>query len=222
MNRNLTQALIQHGRGDLSRETAIHEAGHAAAIYLGNQQRQLPAIFFQICIKRKTQHSALAADSPEIIKQSVAKVEGGRLIHTLPSSFDEATKGFSVEQKQAYQLAFEADIINLLVGPLAEAKYVALRDDEPISQHLIPLQALHYYGGTSDLEIVRKYLECFIVDTAERATKSAELFCKAFSFISQPSNWWAIVALADYLLDVGKDCIDCKEASVIIDNIKCF
>jgi hypothetical protein len=27
---------------ELSRKTAIHEAGHAAAIYLGNKQKQLP------------------------------------------------------------------------------------------------------------------------------------------------------------------------------------
>jgi len=36
---------------ELSRKTATHEAGHAAAIYLGNKQKQLPPVFFQIYIK---------------------------------------------------------------------------------------------------------------------------------------------------------------------------
>jgi len=31
---------------ELSRRTAIHEAGHAVAIYFGNKQKQLPPVFF--------------------------------------------------------------------------------------------------------------------------------------------------------------------------------
>ncbi|HEY5140341.1 MAG TPA: hypothetical protein VIJ25_13655, partial [Methylococcales bacterium] len=62
--------------------------------------------------------------------QYIAKLEGGRLIRTLPTSLDEATKDFSTVQRLAYERAFEADMFNLLVGPLAEAKYVAMRDDE--------------------------------------------------------------------------------------------
>ena len=36
---------------ELSRKTAIHEAGHAAAIYLGNKQKQLPPVFFRYLLK---------------------------------------------------------------------------------------------------------------------------------------------------------------------------
>ncbi|SJM93708.1 conserved hypothetical protein [Crenothrix polyspora] len=144
--------------------------------------------------------------------------EGGRLIHTLPLCIDEATKDFSPAQKHAYQLAFEADIVNLLVGPLAEAKYVALRDNEPINPRLVPVQALQYYGGTSDLKIIREYLECFITEKTERADKIAELFLIAFSFINNPANWQAIVALADYILRAGKDRIECEEAGLIISQ----
>ncbi len=35
---------------DIIRETAIHEAGHAAAIYLGNKRKKLPSIVFRILI----------------------------------------------------------------------------------------------------------------------------------------------------------------------------
>jgi hypothetical protein len=48
-------------------------------------------------------------------------------------------------------------MINLLVGPLAEAKYVALRDNECFSNNLINVNALYNYGGTSDLVKVYDY-----------------------------------------------------------------
>ncbi|WP_394751931.1 hypothetical protein [Crenothrix sp.] len=211
MNRKaLIPTLSYISKHESNRETAIHEAGHATAIYLGNKQRQLPDIVFQIVINRKS-----VPYSTSLLRRShhewIAKIEGGRLIHALPSF-----KHFTAAQKYDYRDAFEADIVNLLVGPLAEAKYVALRDDEPISPRLIPPQALHHYGGTSDLELVREYLECFITDEAERADKIAELFLMAFNFINNPVNWAAIVALADYILRVDKDRIDCEEAGFII------
>ncbi len=209
MNSNhITRSLNQFiSRNDISHETAIYEAGHATAIYLGNKQRQLPPIFFQISITH---------DTYRMDNEWIAKVDGGRLIHTLPSSVAEATRDFTDAQKQAYRLAFEADIVNLLVGPLAEAKYVALRDHEPINLHLVPMQALHYYGETSDLETIREYLDCFIAEKTEQITKIAELFLMALNFINNPSHWRAIVALADYILRAGKDRIDCEEAGFII------
>ncbi|SJM93706.1 conserved hypothetical protein [Crenothrix polyspora] len=213
MNRNhITRALNQVSHNELSRETAIYEAAHATAIYLGNKQRHLPPIFFQISIT----HDACGMDN-----EWIAKIDGGRLIHTLPSSIAEATRDFTDAQKQAYQLAFEADIINLLVGPLAEAKYVALRDHTPINPCLIPIQPLQYYGETSDLHTVREYLECFITEKTERISKIAELFFMALSFINNPSHWQAIVALTDYILRVGKDSIDCEEAGFIITQQAC-
>ena len=36
----------------LIRQAAFHEAGHAAAIHIGNRQKQLPPIFFQIFINQ--------------------------------------------------------------------------------------------------------------------------------------------------------------------------
>jgi len=143
------------------------------------------------------------------------------LIHTLPSSVDEAISNFSSAQKLAYQRAFEADIINLLVGPIAEANYVAMRDDEPINPRLLTLNALNHYGGSSDLETINEYLDCLIADRAQREKKLSELFLAAFNFINDRSNWHAIMALADYILEDTKNIIECEEIIAVLDA-HCF
>jgi hypothetical protein len=218
--RNTPNDFYAINYAELSRKTAIHEAGHAAAIYLGNKQKQLPPIFFQIFIKKPNddfQSTGCLCEAYDSYNDCVTKIEGGCLIHTLPSSFDEAVSDFSSTQKRAYQRAFEADIINLLVGPLAEAHYVALRDDESINQYLVNLNALHYYGGSSDLETINEYLACFIADKAHREKKLSELFLAAFNFINDKSNWYAIMALADYILADCKNLIECEEIIAVLD-----
>jgi len=205
---------------ELSRRTAIHEAGHAAAIYLGNKQKQLPPVFFQIVIKEPNNELPVHGCYYASRTNHFAQVEGGRLIHTLPSSIQEAFHYFPAAEKPAYQCAFEADIINLLVGPLAEAKYVALSDDEPINPRLVNLDSLHYYGGASDLKTVREYLDCWLDDPARKEKKIFELFLAAYDFINDQSNWNAITALADYIVKTGKKIIDCEEAINILDAKK--
>ena len=209
---------------ELSRKTAIHEAGHAAAIYLGNKQKQLPPVFFQIFIKELNsnfQSTGCLCKSNDSCTNCITKIEGGRLIHTLPSSVDEAVSDFSSAQKQAYQRAFEADIINLLVGPLAEANYIAMRDDEPINPRLVTLNALNNYGGSSDLETINEYLDCLIANRDQRKMKLSELFLAAFNFINDNSNWHAIMALADYILADSKNIIECEEIIAVLDA-HCF
>jgi hypothetical protein len=76
--------------------------------------------------------------------------------------------------------------------PLAEAKYVALRDGEAFNANLVNLGALHFYGGSPDIEVINEYMECFIPQRAERGQKLAELFLAAFSFVNKRSNWLAI------------------------------
>lgn len=193
---------------ELRRKTAIHEAGHAAAIHFGNKQKQLPPVFFRIIIN---DYSCVFDDN------CTTKIEGGRLIHTLPSSIKEACCNFSTTQKYAYQQAFEADIINLLVGSLAEANYIAQRDNEIISPCLVPLNALHNYGGSSDLEIINEYLQCFSGNKTHQEKKITELFCAAFDFINEWSNWYAIIALADYILANDKNIIDYEEVVTVLD-----
>jgi hypothetical protein len=201
---------------ELIRQTAIHEAGHAVAIHLGNRQKLLPPVFFQIVVKKRD--NDFSPHLPEAYAYGAAKVEGGRLIHTLPSSIEGATDDFSPAQKQAYQQAFEADIVNLLVGPLAEARYIASRDDEVINAYLVNLNALRYYGGTSDLELAGEYLECFIADQVQREKKIGELFMKAFAFVHHAPNWRAILALADYILASPKTVIGCEEVMALLDG----
>jgi hypothetical protein len=202
---------------EVYRQTAIHEAGHAAAIYLGNQQKGLPPVYFQIftgLLNSDAQPSGFLGEAPDRYN---AKIEGGRLIHTLPSSFNEATKDLSSAQKHAYQHAFEADIINLLAGPIAEARYVALRDNEPVNPELININALQYYGGSSDLEIANEYLECFIDSDELQERKMTELFLAAFNFVGKQPNWLAVTALADYILASQENVIKCNEIIDILE-----
>ena len=81
---------------DLIRQTAFHEAGHAAGIYLYNKHKQLPPVYFQITINpvhrpiEKTWDTlALSGD------HFTAMVEGGRLISSLPIAIIESTEFFS-------------------------------------------------------------------------------------------------------------------------------
>jgi hypothetical protein len=203
---------------EVNRKVAIHEAGHAAAIYLGNKKKKLPPVFFQIFIKpleSDPQPSRLLSKSGH---EYIAKIEGGRLIDMLPSSIEEATNEFSLIQKQDYLRSFEADMINILVGPLAQANYIAQRDGELINPRLVNFHALHNYGGTSDLESVNKYLECFIPDAELREQKIMELLLAAFSFIDDKSNWRAIIALANYIVTVSKRVIEYDEIIDVLET----
>jgi hypothetical protein len=195
---------------ELSRKTAIHQAGHAAAIYFGNKQKQLPPVFFRIIIRN---YSCNTYDN-----NGQTKVEGGRLIHTLPWSFEEFSRSFSPNQEQVYQQVFEADIINLLVGPLAEANYVAQRDNELISPRLVTVNALHNYGGASNLQIIHEYLQCSIKDRKEQEEKMTKLFWQAFDFINDWAHWNAITALANTILIHDKNIIDYEEVVSVLET----
>ncbi|TXL09111.1 hypothetical protein BMR07_00085 [Methylococcaceae bacterium CS1] len=150
---------------ELLKHIAFHEAGHVVAISLRNHQQKLPPVFFQIIInKDQRKHSPF-----------FAQVIGGRLIDNLPvAEIENNYLGSSAEQK-SLQKAYEADVINLLIGPLAEAKYVALRDDEIFNLHLVNIIALKNYGGHSDIEQAYRYLEYFIPSPTERELKINEL-----------------------------------------------
>jgi hypothetical protein len=204
---------------DMIKQIVFHEAGHAAAIHLYNKQKQLPPVYFQITIK-KSDHSQTNPFARRTVTRDhfVAMVEGGCLIHSLPVALIESANYFSLNEQDSYRTAFEADMINLLVGPLAEAKHVALRDNESFGKNLINVNALHNYGGTSDLEKVYEYLENFISENSLHEEKIAELFDQAFQFIDSPVHWQAIERLAGYILDNTKNTIGCEEAIAVIDE----
>jgi hypothetical protein len=211
-----TRPINEH---DLIRQIAFHEAGHAAAIYLYNKQKQLPPVFFQITIKALERPKNSFLDTSTLVHDHFAAVvEGGRLIQSMPIALIESAYYFSANEQDAYRTAFEADIINLLAGPLAEAKHVALRDDERFNNRLVNINALHYYGGRSDLETIYEYLDSFIGDRSRQQEKMVELFNKAFQFINSPIYWQAIERLAGYILQNRENTISCEEAIAVLDK----
>ena len=205
-----SKAVSQLTHNKLSKKSAIHVAGHAVAVYFGSRQKHLSP-FFQIYIKEQCNDFQLSRSLSLVNDKSIAKSEDEQWLHTIPVSIEKAIKGVSSEQMQPGDVAFEANVISLLVGPLAEAKYVAMRDGEMINPRLVNLNALHYYGGTSDLEIVNEYLECFIAEEAEREKKISDLFLEAFSFINDKTNWLIITMLANYILTTRKNFINYEE-----------
>lgn len=109
-------------------------------------------------------------------------------------------------------------MINLLAGSLAEAKYVALQDDEVFNANLINLDALHFYGGNSDLEVISEYMECFLPNKTERDQKLVALFFEAYGFVKKRSNWLAISALAEYILAQDTSLISCEDVMLFLDT----
>lgn len=196
------------GYCDLTHQTAFHEAGHAASIHIGNKQKNLPPVFFQIKIKKPANSSALF----------YAKVIDGRLIQNFPIAGLENIHQLSRDEQLGYQSAFEADVVNLLVGPLAEAKYVSIRDDEAFNFNLLNPHALNYYGGSSDVEMANAYLEYFIVSKQQREKKMLELFIQAFQFIENKHNWKCIFKLVHFILNSEKDILSCEETIEVLDN----
>jgi hypothetical protein len=202
---------------------AFHEAGHAAAIYLNNKARNLPPIFFQIIIRQINGTSDYEGSTYLSTQDaSVARVEGGRLIQSLPYTVDGLAHKL-IDHNEAmmplvkdYITAFEADIINLMVGPLAESKYIHERDNEPFGHQLVNLKSLENYGGDSDLALVRDYVESFSASKQLQDGKLEELFAMACDFISDASNWKAITRLANYILDTDKAIISCEEVVSVI------
>lgn len=194
---------------DLIKQTAFHEAGHAASIYIGNKKKQLPAVFFKIQLSQSANEN----------NQLYAKVIDGCLIQNLPIAGLKNIHNLSTEEQLNYQSAYEADVINLLVGPLAEAKYVSIRDDEIFSFNLLNTHSLNYYGGSSDIEKAYAYLEYFIASKEQREDKMLALFDQAFQFIDDKENWNSILKLAQHILNSKNDQLSCEEIIDILTKV---
>ncbi len=191
----------------LFKQTAFHEAGHAASILLGNQRRNLPPVFFQIQNIKLLDHDF----------QDNARVIGGQLIHSFPIVGYSHLENLSSEDNAKLQLAYEADIINFLVGPLAEAHYVAQRDGEEINIHLLSIDALKkYYGGSYDIEYAQSYLDFFLSDEEEKNNKMQKLFKSAFDFVNHSGNWSQISKIAEFIVNAKSDLISCEEIRLVL------
>ncbi len=193
---------------ELNWQTAFHEAGHVAAIYLENKRKSLPTIDFEIHVSKQDSN----------VLPLFAKVNGGRLVGDLTTVSQEDVANYrDSSDTDGYQRVYEADIINFLAGPLAEAKYVAIRDNEVFNINLLTPQALNHYGGNADLLEVMSYLEFFIPSPEQRKARLNALFAETFSFIQQPSNWKRITALAHHILNTGHENISCEQAIGVLE-----
>ncbi len=223
MKRNKLSHRSVHNRlQNFKHSIAFHEAGHAIGICLNNQAKQQQPVFFQIVFKDQNyQHDDLNR-SLEVV--SVARIVGGRLIQSLIYNVDDLTdKLMSIDESleplvRDYQIAFDADIINLLIGPLAEAKQAYLNDDEQFNYQLIDIKALKNYGGDSDLALAWDYLESYSKDKQKQDEKLNELFIAAGNFISDSKNWLAITKLADYIIHSDKEIIRYEEVISLLNS----
>jgi hypothetical protein len=222
MNRNkIIETFSQEKLVEHKQRVAFHEAGHAAGIYLNNKARQLPSVLFNIIFKDM---SGMTGMNAIIHDDCIARVEGGRLIELFPPSIESLVRGLTghneamAQMVKDYMAAFEADIINLLIGPLAEAKYVAYIDNELFNHRLVNLDALRNYGGNSDLILVNEYLHSVSAETEQKDQQLAKLFSVAFDFVNNDANWAAITKLANYILDGSKNIIGCEEIVSILDQ----
>jgi hypothetical protein len=197
---------------------AYHQAGHAAAIHFGNWQQQLPPVHFEISIKPQGQDEGHPVQLKRSPGNNIVKIEGGRLIQSLPMSLAETTQSFSWYQSAQFRSAFEADVINLLAGPLAEAKYVALCDGEIFNANLVNLRALIFYGGDQDMSAINDYMECFVPGKADRRQKLADLFSAAYCLINKRAHWPAIATLAEFILDQPIGTILCEDVISLLDT----
>ena len=197
------------------KKIAYHVAGQCAAIYIGNKQKKLPAVHFDILINREQNNKP---SESSLLSESIdkAKIEGGRLIQSLPLAFAETTYFFTPLQKEQYLCAMEADIFNMLAGTLAEAKYISLCDDEVFSAKLINLDAIRFYNESSQLELIYEYLECYSSYGGGRNLQN--LFLNAFVFINKRSIWRAITNLAEFIPNANKSIITCEDIISLLEK----
>lgn len=226
MKRNkIFTTISQDKLKEHKQHAAYHAAGYAAAIYLNNKAKRLPPVFFKISFKKMgliTAADGITYKAPP--DDYIAQVEGGRSIELLPDSVDSLARELTayndamVQLLEDYKIVFEADIINLLIGPLAEAKHIADTDDELFNHRLVNLDALKNYGGNSGLALINKYLQSFFADKQKNG-KLDELFIEAFDFVNNDANWAAITKLADYILDGNpENIIGCEEIGLMLDQ----
>ncbi|WAR45126.1 hypothetical protein [Methylomonas rapida] len=206
-NYQIAAPILAHP-DELHCRTAFHEAGHAAAIHILNRQKHLPPVFFEIQVKRPANAN----------EDFVAKVVDGNLIHNLPIAVIESLSSLAETGQHSCQRAYEADVVNLLVGPLSEAKYIAQRDGEIFNRQLMSLDALRHYGGHSDLERAQSYLEHFITSKTHRTKKLTELLSEAYKFIVDARHWKCIQNLAHFMLESRQEIISCDEAINVFDS----
>ena len=203
----------------LMEQRAFHEAGHVTALYRCKKHNNFPDSFFPDDIKLLCSNKRLSTNLFQYKHGKIAlPISGERNIIPPPVSLIETRKLKPLFDKNTYQPAYKANIINLLAGPLAEAKHISLRDDESFNAHLIHVNALNFYSGAFDLENAYVHLDNFINVPEMSHEVMSELFNRAFAFIDAPVNWKAIASLAGYILKNNKKTISCAKAFAVLDE----
>lgn len=223
---NTVSVLNQDSLVVYRQRVAYHEAGHAVGIHFNNGLKNLPPVFYKIIFKDLSCGMGNDLFSERISQRDcVARVKGGRLIQSLPLAYDDVEGQSSAYSDKRlfhftdeYRLAFEADIVNLLIGPLAEAKYVAQIDAEPFNHQLVTVEALKHYGGDEDLAVVHDYLRSYSADEQVQRESLNRFFIQAYNFINDKANWKAITRLAAYILASNKKLISCEEVAEVIES----
>lgn len=221
---NILDALSHNDLASGRQKMAYHEAGHAAAIHFNNNSKNLPLVFFQIQLKKTQENSADNRLTNQ--RDHIAKINGGRLIQSVVANdFDHQslyTDNWVSPYTDNYRLAFEADIVNLLMGSLAEAKYCAQIDDEPFNSQLLTVQALKNYGGEADLVVVNQYLQNYSANKEQQHENLKQFFIQAFNFVNTNANWKLISRLANYILTSNKHVISYAEVTSVLNGHQFF
>ncbi|MDF1584008.1 MAG: hypothetical protein RQ733_05405 [Methyloprofundus sp.] len=217
MKRNKLQPMRLDTFETQKKRTAYHEAGHAIAILVNSELKGLPPIFFRINIHDTANLTNDTGLSALPSQNYSAEIEGGRLVKDIPESFDYLVEQIDKDKKRrSFFCAFFADMLHFLIGPLTEAKYIAQNDDEVFNENLLTLNALHNYGGSSDLSLINEYLQCFSSNKNEQDKLLIELLLQAFEFVASRDNWHKITLLAEHLVDKTIKTIDCNEISELL------
>jgi len=200
----------------LNQRVAYHEAGHATAIYLYNKYKNLPPIFFQVCIETNLQKQLNNSDN---FNQNhiAAKIEGGYLIENPLLSLSTNQAQMSLQAKKSYAMALDADVINLLAGSVAEAYYLSTHDGETLTASMLTVEALENYGAYSDFQKINTYLSYVSPCIKQQTQHLNKLLHETFNFMTQPKLWLAVESVAKLFLSTENNIIACEEIFAVID-----
>lgn len=180
---------------------AFHQAGHAAALYLNAPDKNKLTASLTV---------NLALKKPVTGKKS--QVTECHYVNHL---------AYQTRNKHTLLPAFTADIVALIAGPLAEARYTLTQDNEIFHINLLKPDALQNYGGQDDLMLIEQCLDNFFIlhaDTVDREQTLLSLYKQAFGFVQNEGNWQRISALAHYLGDSQNQPVDIAEITAVLDQ----
>ena len=199
--------------------SAYHEAGYAVAIHFNDRLKKLPKVFLKNILDNLD--CTLSSRPSTGLYDCIVGIKGGRLIPDIYTDYAVSSgcrDALIARLTEGYRLVFEANMVNLLIGPLAEAKFVARLDNEVFNQELFTVNSLKNYGGEADLAIVNDYLQHYSVDPHEREEWMRQFLIQAFYFVDDRENWKTIAELGCYILARHGQSLSCEDLAAVLDN----